>query len=112
LNWLWFSSRRPVLVLVPLPHQVLAQLLRARVPGRRISYRTGLVGWYLRRDRSLGVDRSGAFYHLDAPMRISSLLLGVRLTPTDPPLRVGVGARDGESLPLRELLRLRLEEAG
>ena len=31
------------------------------------------------------------------------------MTPSDPPLAVGVGARDGESMPLKELLRLRLE---
>lgn len=86
--------------------------LRVRVPGRRLTYRTGVTGWYLRRDGSLGVDVTGAFYHLDAPPRLSSWLLGVRLTPSDPPLRVGVGARDGESMPLRELLERRLAEAG
>lgn len=32
------------------------------------------------------------------------------ISPSEPPLQVGRGARDGESVELSELLRLRLDE--
>lgn len=84
--------------------------LRARVPDSRVTYRTGLTGWYLRRDGSLAVSVDGDFYLLETRRSLRSRLLGVRVHPTDPPLRVGVGARDGESLSLDELLRRRRAE--
>lgn len=84
--------------------------LRARA-GSGASYRTGIHGWYLRRNRTLGADPEGNFYILTAPAGLKARLLGVQLTPSDPPLVVGLGARDGESMPLEQLLRLRLEEA-
>jgi hypothetical protein len=83
--------------------------LRAQVVGSAASYRTGVVGWYLRRNRSLGVDADANFYILGVPASLKSRLAGVTLLPSDPPLVVGQGARDGESMPLKELLRLRLE---
>jgi hypothetical protein len=83
--------------------------LRARVPGGRASYRTGLTGWYLRSNGSLAVSVDGEFYLLETPRRLWAWLAGVRVPPADPPLRVGVGARDGESMPLELLLRRRVE---
>jgi hypothetical protein len=83
--------------------------LRAQVVGSGASYRTGVVGWYLRRNRSLGVDADANFYILGVPASLKARLAGVTLLPSDPPLVVGQGARDGESMPLKELLRLRLE---
>ena len=84
--------------------------LRAPVVGSATSYRTGLTGWYLRRNRSLAVDVDGNFYVLGTPASPKARLFGVRMTPSDPPLIVGLGARDGESIALDELLRLRLRE--
>jgi len=53
------------------------------------------------------------FYILDVPSsipeRLLGLLLGVRVHPSPPPLQVGVGARDGESMPLADLLARRLD---
>ncbi|MET9271558.1 hypothetical protein [Kribbella sp. NPDC003557] len=83
--------------------------LRAQVVGSNASYRTDLTGWYLRRNRSLAVDVDGNFYILGVPASLKSRVAGVRVQPSDPPLIVGQGARDGESMPLAELLRLRLE---
>jgi len=83
--------------------------LRAQVVGTNTSYRTDLTGWYLRRNRSLAVDVEGNFYILGVPASLKARVAGVRVAPSDPPLIVGQGARDGESLPLAELLRLRLE---
>jgi hypothetical protein len=83
--------------------------LRAQVVGSNTSYRTNLTGWYLRRNRSLAVDVDGNFYILGVPASLTARVAGVHVVPSDPPLIVGQGARDGESLPLAELLRLRLE---
>jgi hypothetical protein len=86
--------------------------LRAPVVGSGVSYRTDIAGWYLRRNRSLGADADGNYYILGVPASLKARLLGVRISPSDPPLTVGLGARDGESIPLEHLLRLRLEEGG
>ena len=83
--------------------------LRAQVVGSSASYRTNLTGWYLRRNRSLAVDVDGNFYILGVPASLKARVAGVQVDPSDPPLVVGQGARDGESMPLAELLRLRLE---
>jgi hypothetical protein len=83
--------------------------LRAQVVGSSASYRTGVTGWYLRKNRSLGVDVDANFYILGVPASLKSRLTGVRITPSDPPLVVGQGARDGESMPLAQLLSLRLD---
>jgi hypothetical protein len=83
--------------------------LRARVNGRS-AYRTGLSGWYLRANRSLAVDTDGRFFILDTASTPWGRLRGVALSPSPPPLQVGVGARDGESMSLSDLLALRLSE--
>ena len=89
---------------------VAPEPLRAPVTGSSTSYRTNVTGWYLRRNRSLAVDPDGNFYILATQASAKSRLAGVRLLPSDPPLTVGLGARDGESMPLKDLLALRLEE--
>jgi hypothetical protein len=86
------------------------QPLRAPVVGSGTSYRTGITGWYLRRNKSLGVDTDGNFYILGVQPSLKSVLLGVQVLPSDPPLIIGQGARDGESIPLKQLLQNRLSE--
>ncbi|MGN6330266.1 MAG: hypothetical protein ACTHOD_01275 [Motilibacteraceae bacterium] len=76
---------------------------------RGTPYRTGLEGWYLRRNRTVGVDLRGEFYLLTVPDSLRARLRGVTLAPSDPPLVVGRGGRDGDSVDLAELVRLRLE---
>lgn len=83
-------------------------LLRARAYNGRTTYRTGVTGWYLKRNGSLGVGTDGGFYVLSAPSSVRARLQGVTIAPSDPPLVVGVGGRDGESMPLQQLLDLRL----
>lgn len=85
--------------------------LRAQVVGSGASYRTNLVGWYLKRNRSLAVDADGNFYLLGVRPSLKARLSGLQVQPSDPPLTVGLGARDGESMPLKQLLHLRLEAA-
>jgi hypothetical protein len=83
--------------------------LLARTGESKPIYRTGLVGWYLNRDGSLGVTEDGDYYHLAAPRSLKARLFGVHLEPAEPPLQVGAGGRDGESIALDVLLAMRLE---
>ena len=82
------------------------------VPLRvRDRYRTGLTGWYLRRDRTVAVDTDGRFYLLSAtPVSTLSRVTGVRPEPSEPELLLGRGGRDGEAIELAELIRQRLAE--
>ena len=86
--------------------------LSARPWSGRGRYRTGVVGWYLRTDRSIGLGEDGSYYVLNVPPVRLGRWRGVRIEPTPPPLQVGKGARDGESIDLDELLRLRLQWPG
>ncbi len=88
---------------------ITAAPLLARAGDRKPTYRTGLTGWYLARDGSLGVTTDGDYYHLAAPRSLNARLFGVHLEPVPPPLQVGAGGRDGESVALDVLLAMRLE---
>jgi hypothetical protein len=74
-------------------------------------YRTGLVGWYLRSNRSVAVDVDGRFYVLNVPPVRFGRWRSVRVEPTPPPLVVGKGAGDGEVFDLDDLLRMRLQRS-
>lgn len=87
-----------------------AEPLLARGFGGRARYRTGLRGWYLKPDRSLAVGTDGEFYILSVPDSLVARVRGARLVPAHPGLTIGEGARDGESLPLADLLALRLSQ--
>ncbi|GIG22327.1 hypothetical protein Cch01nite_30510 [Cellulomonas chitinilytica] len=78
--------------------------LRARSYDGRSRFRTPLRGWYLRRDESLAVDVDGAFYVLTAPSSLGARFRGVTPAPSDPPLVLGAGGKDGESLDLVQAL--------
>ncbi|WP_196788515.1 hypothetical protein [Motilibacter rhizosphaerae] len=82
--------------------------LAARGHDGRSTYRTGVEGWYLRRNHTLGVGLDGAFYVLTVPGGLRARFRGVELAASDPPLVVGAGGRDGESIALPELIALRL----
>ena len=85
------------------------QELTARPWSGRGRYRTGIVGWYLRRDGSVGVGLDGGFYVLlVAPVGFGRRRT-VQVEPSPPPLQVGKGGRDGESVALDELLEMRLQ---
>ncbi|WP_369372889.1 hypothetical protein AB1046_04840 [Promicromonospora sp. Populi] len=72
--------------------------------GGRGTARTGLTGWYLRVDRTAGVSTDGAFYVLTAPIGLLDRVRGIRLEPRRPPLILGAGGKDGESVPLATAL--------
>jgi hypothetical protein len=83
--------------------------LTARPWSGRGRYRTGVVGWYLRRDRSVGVGLDGGYYVLVVAPRRFGRWTTVPVDPSPPPLQVGQGARDGESVALDVLLEMRLQ---
>lgn len=72
-------------------------------------YRTNLRGWYVHRNRTLAITEDGRYYVLGVPSSLRARLLGAEVPPADPPLIVGRGARDGESMPLETLLQRRLD---
>ena len=84
------------------------QVLTARPWSGRGRYRTGVVGWYVRRDRSIGVSVDGGYYLLTVPPVPLGRWRTVPVEPTPPPLEVGRGARDGEAITLDDLLQRRL----
>jgi hypothetical protein len=89
-----------------------AEELTARPWSGRGRYRTGVVGWYLRRDRSVAVGLDGSFYVLVVAPERFGRWRRVPVVPTPPPLQVGQGARDGESVALDALLEMRLHWSG
>ncbi|MET0523476.1 MAG: hypothetical protein ABWZ91_01645 [Nocardioides sp.] len=86
--------------------------LTARPWSGRGRYRTGVVGWYLRTDRSIGVGQDGSYYVLVVPPVRFGRWRTLELEPTLPALVVGKGARDGESVALDALLQMRLQSSG
>jgi hypothetical protein len=80
------------------------QPLSARSYDGRARYRTPLQGWYLRRNESVAVGTDGLFYVLTVPPSLRARLSGVTPSPSDPPIILGKGGRDGESIDLADAL--------
>lgn len=78
--------------------------LHVRSYDGRARYRTPLQGWYLRRDETVGIDTDGEFYVLTAPASLVARFRGVQPAPQDPPLVIGAGGKDGESIDLPDAL--------
>lgn len=72
--------------------------------GNRGSARTPLRGWYLRVDRTSAVTPDGDFYVLTAPLTTWERLRGTTPAPSDPPLVLGAGGKDGDSIDLTDAL--------
>ncbi|MGN9777399.1 hypothetical protein ACTMS0_16780 [Micromonospora sp. H33] len=84
--------------------------LTARSYDGRGHYRTRLRGWYVDRARTRAVDVDGRFHLLTVPGGLRARLFGADPQPSPPPLVIGAGGRDGESIPLRTLLARRLAD--
>lgn len=80
--------------------------LRARSYDGRARYRTSTLGWYLRKNESVAVGTDGAFYVLSVPPSLRAVVTGASLEPSDPPVVLGKGGRDGESISLADALGL------
>ena len=78
--------------------------LEVRGYGGRGTARTPILGWYLRIDRTAGVSTDGDFYVLTSPLTMADRLRGVRPGPQKPPLILGAGGKDGDSLELTAAL--------
>jgi hypothetical protein len=83
--------------LVPVP-------LRVQGYGGRGTARTPLQGWYLRVDRTAGVSTDGDFLVLTAPVGLLDRVRGIRPEPRRPPLLLGAGGKDGDSISLNDAL--------
>jgi hypothetical protein len=83
--------------LVPVP-------LRVQGYGGRGTARTPLQGWYLRVDRTAGVSADGDFLVLTAPVGLLDRVRGIRPEPRRPPLLLGAGGKDGDSISLTDAL--------
>ena len=82
--------------------------LRVRSYDGRSRYRTPLTGWYLRRNESVAVGTDGEFYVLSVPRSVRALVAGTSVPPSDPPLILGKGGRDGESIDPADALAIAL----
>jgi len=87
---------------------VRPERLTARAYNGSTRYKTQVTGWYLKRDRTLGVSTDGVFYVLSTAGGLSARLSGVTIEAGEPLLELGRGARDGESMPLVDALAGRL----
>jgi hypothetical protein len=74
--------------------------LRVRGYGGRGEARTPLTGWYLRLDRTAAVGSDGRYYTLTAPLSLADRLRGITPAPVRPPMILGDGGKDGESVEL------------
>lgn len=80
------------------------ETLVVRARGGKGSARTSIQGWYLRVDQTMAVDSEGNFYLLQDHLTLKDRLRGFTPTPSDPPLVLGYGGRDGESIDLVDAL--------
>lgn len=88
---------------------ITAQPLTATPYSGGGRYRTNLVGWYIRQNHSLAIGTDGEYYILNVPGSLRARLTSATVPPVDPPLLTGAGGGDGETVPLDQLLRKRLE---
>lgn len=75
-------------------------------------YRTALRGWYLRQNESVAVGTDGEFYVLSVPATLRARLRGATPPASAPPLILGKGGRDGESIDLADALARILDPQG
>lgn len=67
-------------------------------------YKTNVMGWYLKRNEAVAVDVDANFYVLSVQGSFIQRFTGATIAPSDPPLVLGLGGRDGESLDLTEAI--------
>jgi hypothetical protein len=84
-------------------------VLSAQSFNGRATFRTKLRGWYLKANKSVAVGTDGKFYTLTVPSSLRARFTGAHVEPSMPRLLIGAGGRDGETMPLAQLLERRLE---
>jgi hypothetical protein len=76
--------------------------LHARGYNGSTRYKTNVTGWYLKQNETVAVDVDANFYVLSVQGGLVARFTGTTITPSDPPLVLGLGGRDGESLDMSE----------
>lgn len=89
---------------------IKAQRLYAKPYHGKRAVRTNIIGWYLKHDRTIGIDTKANYYILAAPGDLITRLQGAKVQATQAPLEVGRGGKDGELFKLAELLKMRLTD--
>lgn len=82
-------------------------MVKGRSGGRA---KTTLRGWYLKTDNSVAVATDGHFYVLTADLGLKERLRGYTPRPTPPPLIVGEGGGDGETIDMSDALARHLKQ--
>lgn len=90
--------------LIDIAEQGIAPVPLKAVTLEGHAVKTDKTGWYLRQNHSIAIDVDGGYHVLTVPGGWKERLRGVKLIPTDPPLVVGRGGRDGETGDLKEFL--------
>jgi len=73
--------------------------------GGKGEARTRLKGWYLRNNRTVALGTDGKFYVLIAPLNaLHPRFLKVDVQPSRPPLIIGEGGKDGDTIELSEAI--------
>ena len=83
--------------------------LRSKAQNGRTTYRTALTGWYLKRNGSLAIGVDGGFYIMSSPPSLRADSPVRSSSPFRAATRRRRRRQGRESMPLEELLRLRLE---
>lgn len=84
--------------------------LRVRGYGGRGTASSNISGWYIRHDQSMGIGTDSRLYRLALPLSMLDRIRGVELQPMDPPMVLGAGGRDGDSIDLVDALQRLLPE--
>ena len=82
---------------------------RARAVDGTATHRAPRRGWYLRGNHGVAVGEEGEVCVRSVPGGVRARLRGVAVEPSDPPLVLGKGGRDGESIDLADALALVLD---
>ena len=78
--------------------------LQARDFSGKRTYRTSVIGWYLKQNKSVAISTTGEFYVLLVEKTLRNKIFGATPNPGTPPLVLGAGGRDGESIDLKDAL--------
>lgn len=78
--------------------------LYARSYNGESRYKTNTFGWYLKSNESVAVDTDANFYVLSVQGSLLAKFKGTTIAPSAPPLVLGLGGRDGESLDLSDAI--------